>query len=52
MVKYLSKPPPLTNEDYYEDDSNEVNESRQEVFDHKPKTPIRRIGAKVKEIKV
>lgn len=48
---YLTKPAPSVNEFYYKEDSYAVN-VKMGVSDQKPKAPIRRFSAKVKEIKV
>ena len=51
IVNYLSKPPSLNDECYYEEDSYAVNKETG-VFDRVPKDLIRIIGAKVKGTKV
>ena len=50
-VNYLTKPPLPAGDYYYEEDSYVVNEQTR-VFNRTPNAPIRKIGAKVNEIKV
>ena len=50
-VNYLSKQPPPSDKYYHEEDSYALNE-QMGFFYQMPKAPIRRIDAKVKEIKV
>ena len=51
VVNYFSEPPPSIDEYYNEKDSYVVNE-RRGVSNQTPKAPIKRIGAKVKDINV